>query len=536
MRTEETLSAVEIELVKANLDTILQHQLFAQSDRQNRFLRYIVEKSLDGEGKALNQFSIGIDVFDRDENFDPTIDSIVRVEAGRLRSKLRDYYADDGRKDKVLIEVRKGRYAPSFVFREPNDKQEQQAADYEKHLIIDDKPHIAVLAFTNSSGDPEQEYFADGISEDIITDLSQFPDLAVLSRHSTFSYKNRHVDPAGIGRELGADFVLTGSVRKSGEKVRISAQLVRTVDLRQLWADRYDHSISDIFQVQDDVSRDIIHALQMTLNINSRKSAEPRHTENLEAYDCVLRGAEYARKSNREDLTQAIALFRKAISLDNEYAEAYARLSRIYIYQWISGMDSSRSNLDKAEELAQKAVRFCPNSALCHAALGWAYEWQGKNEEAVAEWRKAIDIDSSQTEALNWLALNLAWSGHTREAAAKLETAKRLNPLEEYCFLGGIIAYMESRYAEASTLFKKGLDNDPAFIPGHLFLASSLALLGEQARASQAAARILEFNPAYQLPASNEGKIKVAEIARQFRQSLDGLGLSRASQDENTDK
>ena len=536
MQTEQSLTTLEIEQVKNSLAKILQHEAFAQSNRQSRFLSYIVETTLEGKGGTLKQFSIGLDVFDRDENFDPSIDSIVRVEAGRLRSKLRDYYAEDGSKDEVLIEVRKGRYAPSFIFRKFDESTQQSTTEHGKHLIIDDKPHIAVLAFSNSSGDAEQEYFADGISEDIITDLSQFPDLAIISRHSTFSYKYRHVDAAEIGRELGADFVLTGSVRKSGDKVRVSAQLVRTVDLRQLWADRYDHAINDIFRVQDEVSSNIIHALQMTLKINTQKSAEPRHTQNLEAYDCVLRGAEYARKSNREDLTQAVALFRKAISLDNEYAEAYARLSRIYIYQWISGMDSSRSTLDKAEELAQTAVRFCPNSALCHAALGWAYEWQDKNEDAVAQWRKAIEIDNSQAEALNWLALNLAWSGYTQEAAEKLEATKRLNPLEEYCFLGGIIAYMESRFLDASKLFEKSLDNDPAFIPGHLFLASSFVLLGEQERGVRAAARILEINPAYQLPGSNEGKIKVPELARQFRQSLDGLGLSRADQDEHMEK
>ena len=162
---------------------------------------------------------------------------------------------------------------------------------------------IAVLAFTNTSGDPEQEYFADGISEDIITDLSKFSDLAVIARHSSFTYKNKDVDSAEIGRQLGADFILEGSVRKAGNKVRISAQLVSTRDLRQLWAERYDHNLDDIFSVQDDVTREIIRALQLKLKGNEKTSNE--HTTNLEAYDCVLRGAEYARQSNREDMMQA---------------------------------------------------------------------------------------------------------------------------------------------------------------------------------------------------------------------------------------
>ncbi|NKB37043.1 MAG: hypothetical protein GKR93_07695 [Gammaproteobacteria bacterium] len=527
------LGSEEIILIRENLNKILNDELFFQSQRQSRFLQYVVEQTLTDNAKSLNQYSIGIDVFDRDSSFDPSIDSIVRVEAGRLRSKLRDYYTDAGNTDRVLIEIRKGRYAPSFVFREIEDEtsenSEEDASAYGRHLIIDDKPHIAVLAFINSSGDKEQDYFADGISEDIITDLSQFPDLAVIARQSTFSYKDRHIDTAIIGRELGADFVLTGSVRKSGEKVRISAQLARTVDQRQLWAERYDHALDDIFLVQDKVSSDIVSALQLTLKINTTKTAEPRHTSNLEAYDCVLRGAEFARKSNRNDLIQAMALFRRAIALDLEYAEAYARLSKIYVYQWISGIETKTETLDKAKELSLKAVEFCPNSALCHAALGWAYEWQGEEEKARKQWAKAIDLDPSQADALSWLALNLAWSGQTQEAEKKLEVAKRLNPMEEYCFPSGTIAYMEKRFADAIELFDKSLRSDPAFIPGHLFLASSYSLLGEREQARLTAEKILGINPAFQLPVDARSTIKVPDIAKNFRESLEGLGLGTSN-------
>jgi len=171
---------------------------------------------------------------------------------------------------------------------------------------------------------------------------------------------------------------------------------------------------------------------------------------------------------------QAQSLFRRAISVDAEYAEAYARLSRLYVYQWISGLGKNGEGiLQQALELANRAVELCPNSALTHAALGWVYQWLHENDLAVAEWRLAIELDASQADALNWLALNLAWAGDTQEAIEKLDCARRLNPLEKYYFPSGVIAYMDRNYSEGIDLLEKLVVNDPAFVPGYLFLASS---------------------------------------------------------------
>jgi adenylate cyclase len=514
----------EITLVRECLALMLKSDLFILSERQSRFLQYIVEKTLEGEGKKLKQYSIGIDVFDRDVAFDPTIDSIVRVEAGRLRAKLREYYSSLGSEDPVWIELSKGKYAVDFQFR-----QDIKVNAVSAPSSIEDKPLIAVLAFINSSGDPEQEYFADGISEDIITDLSKFPGLAVIARHSSFSFKNKAADTQEIARQLGADYILEGSVRKAGSRVRISAQLVDASVVRQLWAERYDHELDDIFAVQDDVTKKIVAALQLTLGGDEKTGLRQKTPTNLEAYDCVLRGAEYSRHSDREDLVQAQALFRRAISLDPEYAEAYARLSRLYVYKWISGLDQSgQFNLQEAKELASRAVELCPNLALAHASLGWVYEWLHENDKAMAEWGRAIELDPSQADALNWLSLNLAWAGQTQEANEKIECARRLNPLEKYYFPRGMISYMDGNHNEAISLFEKLIVQDPAFLPGHLFLASSYGIMGLQEQGQATVKKILLINPDYKIFKASKGSITVPEISKRFRQSLVQLGLPLA--------
>jgi TolB-like protein len=266
----------EIEQIERQLTCILASSVFAYSNRQSRFLSYIVQATVAGGADRLNQRVIGVEVFDRPDSFDPVVDSIVRVEAGRLRSKLREYYDELGKSDRVYIELPKRSYAVRIRMA-PGDagrrcKSHVGVGPVEEMAVegmlesLQGAPTIAVLPFDSMSGDREQEYYADGITDDLITDLARLSGLSVIARQSVFAYKRSVAGAQRISEELGAGFILKGSIRRVGNRVRINAQLVDGSSGKHIWAERYDHPMGDIFDLQDEVNRKIVQALSVRLS------------------------------------------------------------------------------------------------------------------------------------------------------------------------------------------------------------------------------------------------------------------------------
>ena len=531
----------EVKKIQSELSRMLKSDLFSRADQQSRFLRFIVEETLTGGGSRLNQFVIGIEVFNRDESFDPAIDSIVRVEAGRLRSKLREYYSGVGSTDPLEIILPKGTYTVNFLLdrkktdvhdTEQKDKAGKELDNSEsnrnKNVVSLENPVIAVLPFGNLSNDPEQEYFADGITEDLITDISKIPGVGVIARNSTFTYKNKAVKVQQIGEDLGVNFVMEGSVRKSDNRIRITAQLVNTLDGDHLWAERYDRDLDDIFSIQDDVVKQIVSALKVTLSQEEQISLYRKGTRNLEAYDCVLRGADFSRTFRPENIDKASVLFRRAINLDPGYSEPYARLALVYVYEWIAGLtDKPETILDEALKLAQNSVTIEQDSTLAHSTLGWVYLWRNDNEKAIEEGNFAIELDQSHVRALGWMSIALAWEGRTEHAMQMVERAIRLNPIEPYYFPRGLIYYMMDRHDEAVELLVKSTKHDPDFIPTRLYLASSLILLGREDEGREQTVEISRINPDFTLASKADMSLrfKDKEMAIRFSESLKLVGL-----------
>jgi adenylate cyclase len=411
---------------------------------------------------------------------------------------------------------------PVHTFRVRVAAQEQQEAP-----TLPDRPSIAVLPFDNMSGDPAQEYFVDGITEDLIADLSKISGLFVIARHSAFTYKGRAVKVQEVGRELGVRYVLEGSVRKADNRVRITAQLVEAGTGGHLWAERYDRDLEDIFAVQDEVAHKIVGALEVKLVKGERERGSRKDTDNLEAYDCMLRGNEQFFRLTQEGVAQARAMFQRAIELDPDYASAYAWLARAHVYDWIVGWNFSfEQTVERGFELAQKAVALDDTLPYGHSMLGWAHLWKKQHEPAIAEGERAVALDPNDADAHAWLAMSLSWAGRPEEAMRLIAKAMRHNPHYPvvYLFIVGHAYFVMERYEESIAALRRSVVRNPDFLPGHLFLGAVCGLLGREEEGRAAVAEIAGISPNY--PRGRSLSVfKDPRYDERFREGLSRVGF-----------
>jgi adenylate cyclase len=397
-------------------------------------------------------------------------------------------------------------------------------------LPLPDKPSIAVLPFVNMSGDPEQEYFSDGITEEIITALSKTPKLFVIARNSTFTYKAKPVKVQRVGRELGVKYVLEGSVRKAEDKVRITAQLVDTKTGNHLWAERYDRDLKDIFAVQDEITKKIITALQVELTEGERVRGYARGTDNLEAYLKFLQGSEHYRRFNKEDNAKARKIYEEAIALDPEYPEAYTMLGWTHwIDLWLKSSRSPRESIRQAFELAQKSIALDSSCQHAHLLLSNLYLITRKHEKAIAEGEKAIALDPNSADAYAMYGGQvLVFSGKPEEGVLFVEKAIRLNPIAPSYYLHMLgMAYRETgRYEDSITACKKAIKRQPNNIFARLILVATYSMLGREDAARATAAEVLRIDPKFSVEhfAKTRPHIDPANTAR-FADALRNAGL-----------
>ena len=321
-------------------------------------------------------------------------------------------------------------------------------------------PSIAVLPFNNMSGDPEQEYFSDGITEDIITDLSKIAGLMVIARNSSFTYKGKSVDIRNVGRELGVRSVLEGSIRRAGNRVRITAQLIDAATGGHLWADRFDRDLTDIFAVQDEVTRNIVEALKLKLTPGEEARIADNPTDSIDAHDLFLRGREIlvGHITRRESYERARAFFERAIALDPAYGAAYAGLAMAHHLAfnntWTDDPEATRR---RATELAAKAVALAPNEALAHYAVGVTAGFNKDFVRGKAAAAKALSLNPNFAGALGSLGANEIFSGNATAAIPYIERAVRLDPVtaSQYLHFLGLAHFMLGNYETAAAHFRE---------------------------------------------------------------------------------
>jgi len=366
-------------------------------------------------------------------------------------------------------------------------------------LDLPDDPSIAVLPFANMSADPEQEYFADGITEDLITELSKIPGLMVISRNSTFTYKGKAVIAQDVCRDLGVRYMMEGSVRKAGQQVRITAQLIDGHSGGHVWAERYDRGLSDIFAVQDDVTEKIVRALEANLVVDIRERVARVETDNPEAYDLVLRGRDQFRLYTRESNLEAARLYQAAIDLDPDYAEAYAGLAMTRLHDWFQG---SPEVLEQAYELAAKANALDSSLPLVYEALGNIQLFRKQYEEAVAAARRWIEIEPGNADAYANLAAALTFCGESGQIVQLIERAMRLNPYYPFyyvLYLGKAYMLME-RYEDALEALKRSVALNPeGAVYAYIHLAACHGLLGNEEAAREAMVQVRESFPGFSI-------------------------------------
>jgi adenylate cyclase len=366
-----------------------------------------------------------------------------------------------------------------------------------------DRPSIVVLPFANLSGDPQQDYFSDGITEDITTELSRFSELMVIGRNSAFQYKGKAVDVRQVGRELGARYVLEGSVRRGGGRVRITAQLIDAATGAHRWGERYDRELQDVFAVQDEVARMIVTTLAAHVNRAEIERALLKPPATWEACDYYLRGSEacfsHLSRRTRGALQEARRLLEQALAIDPDYARAAAMLARTYLdayYDQFDGDYLDPAALDRALELAQTAVHLNPLLPQARAQLGFVLLFKRRHDAALAEFERAFALNPNFID--HAYALVLILTGEPARAIEVLESNIRLDPFQPSPFLYmGMAHYMLKRYGEAVRWLREAASRLPNSQPPHVMLASAYAQSGQFEEARAEAAEVLRINPGF---------------------------------------
>ena len=362
-----------------------------------------------------------------------------------------------------------------------------------------DKPSIAVLPFDNLSNDSEQEYFADGLTDDLITDLSKISGLVVIARHSVFTYKDQGVDIRDVARDLGVRYILEGSVRRAGDNVRINAQLIDGRTGNHLWAERYDRQYADIFAIQDQVIESIVEALSVQLTETERTEVARLPTDNLEAYDYYLRGEKLAYRAEPASVADALKFYQKAIALDPDFADAHAGYARVAVdvltYGFLDNLPSAVAR-KRAYEAAGRALSLNPRLARSYSVLALLQMFESEHENAVASARKAVALNPNSAEAHLNLAVVLVYAGRQDEALQAMETVLRLNPkppsyVHDYY---GLVLYMNQRYDEALAALEQEHNITKSEL-GLELLAAVNARMGRMDAAKAAIQSILERQP-----------------------------------------
>jgi adenylate cyclase len=476
--------------------------------------RRMARRNADVSSASWMQFRIGINLGDviveNDDIFGDGVNIAARLEtlaepggicvSGAVRDQLGQRLEDIEFEDLGDQSV-KNIARPIRVFRVRLESMTsvppEQAKDGAAATTMSKKPSIAVLPLVNMSGDPEQDFFADGLTEDIITELSRFHDLLVISRNSTFVYKGKAVKVQDVAREFAVDYVLEGSVRKAGGRVRVTVQLIDAETDRHIWAERYDRDLEDIFAIQDEMTRAIVATLPGRVEAATHDRAKRKPTDNMAAYECVLAAKLLHHRSNRDDNAQAQHLLDRALALDPDYAHAHAWkacvLGQTWVYNWCADRETTFQQVAKELEIT---LTLDDNDSDVHRILAALNLNRDDHDKATYHQERALALNPNYDLVVVQQGELLTWLGQPDEGIEWIKKAMRLNPYHPERFWShlGRACYCAEKYAEAAEAFSRITRPDHAH---HAFLAATFAQMGNSVAAAAHAAEVLKREPAF---------------------------------------
>jgi len=503
MAGDSVLAVFETAAGAVTAAVAVQHELGMSSDAepQDRQMRFrigvhmgdVIEKA-DG-----TVYGDGVNIAARLQALaEPGGISVSDAVHGTVRSKVSAEFVDQGEQQvkNIAHPVRAFKVTPA---RPPANVAAAASPSSAPVLRLPDKPSLAVLPFTNMSGDPEQEYFADGITEDIITDVSKISGLFVIARNSSFTFKKQDVDIKDVGRKLGVRHVLEGSVRKAGMRVRINVQLIDAESGGHVWAERYDRDLEDIFSVQDEVTRKVVHTLEVTLTGSEKARRQDRGKVNVEAYDCLIRAKNCIREFNAAALVEARAMLERALAIDPGLAQAYAGLALCCGVEYVNAWNGrTASDLEQALALARKACEVDAFEAVSHHALAVVLMWLRRLDEAESTARRAIELDPNSSQSHGALGNVLHFIGRHEQALESLERALRLDPeFNLWMHALGRALFALGRYNEAEVAFKRRLIHMPTSDVTRAYLASLYGHTDRQDEARRVWRELMAIDPQY---------------------------------------
>ena len=518
--------------IREQLDKILGNGIFAESPRMARFLHFAVEEALRGNASQLKENVIGRQVFDRRVDYDPRLDPIVRVEARRLRTKLRTYYEGSGRLDSVVVEFPKGRYAPAFRRRCESGGTEQKA---------EVPPNtIAILPFLNLNAEHATEFLSDGLTEELINALTRIPELRVVAWNSAVQLKGQQGELDTVRERLDVEYVLRGSVRQTPDRLRVSAHLIETRKNQYVWSEIYDRPLRDIFDIQEDIARSMVHALRLRFTRGSEAAADiAGGTRNLDSYQLCLKGRFHARERTAQGLQRSVICFEQALAEDPDSASAHAGLADTYTLLAEYGFADSPASMEKAKQAVKRALELNPESAEAHASFGLIlslYDWAF--EAAERAFQTSLRLNPGYAPAHHWYGVDhLALLGRLDEAERELERAIQLDPLSSVMWEGRAYLYLLRRdYGTAIARYRAMLAQDPSYYKAYTSMGRAYIQQGEYAKAIEALEKGLTlagevpsiFGALGQAYALSGNRARAMEVAARLREIATGRPVPSA--------